>query len=1405
MNRSRINHITLPKIVLLLALFHASQVFAQTPTWCDFWGQAWFEGTPVGSGHTISAYNSSGQLCGEATGTSGWFNLRVHGIYTGSPYYPAGASEGEALTFRINGVNANWTAGSQSVPKKDNIWNANGSSNIDLDVPDEIIVIADPGGPYNGQEGSVIHFNGSGSQDALTYSWNFGDGNTGTGVSPTHTYADDNTYTVTLTCTNGGLTDVGTTTATISNVAPTANAGSDQSGNEGQTLSFSGSATDPGSNDVLTYSWNFGDGQTGSGQNVTHAFPDNDTYTVTLTVNDDDGGVDTDQLVVTTSNLPPTAEAGGPYSGIVNQPIQLYGSASDPGSADVSTLSYTWDLDNDGSYDDATGANPAPTFTSEGTYPISVQVTDKDGGSDTDGSTVTVANGVLITINTSPPGRQVKIDTETLTAPVYRTWTPGHHHTVEAISPQSAGPGTRYVYSSWSDGQQRIHTYVTPSTNATLTANFALQYELTVDSDHGAPYGSDWYYQGATAYFGVTTPDVQGSTQYLFREWAGTGAGAYNGTDPAGSVQMTNPITQTAHWDIEYFLATAINPEGAGTVSPEPPGDWYAASSTATVSAEAVGDFEWIGWSGDLSGTETPTTLGMDSPKSVTANFQRQVRITLSTDPTGLSYYVDDTLYTETETFVWLQGSEHNFSTISPQSGGDGVQHLFSQWTDGGNMEHTYTVPLLDEEVTAEFFTQYYLTVISERGSTTGDGWHDANTLVSFSVDSLDQISADERYVFDRWEGEGPNSYDGEDLSPSILMVGPVTQEALWNHQYFVALAVEPDTAGTIQPLSVPGGWANADEELILTAIGNVDVGYGFSHWEGDNDSEDNPLHIIVDAPLSLTAHFVLGAVRITSVPPGLRLIVDTEEIVTPRVYNWLPEEEHDLGVVTPQGDSASAVYTFSRWSDDGSAEHRITIEETMETYTAYFDAAYLLRVQTDYGTPRLNGEAKNQALFDEGSTVTVSIDSTVAMTDDIRRRFNSWTGSGEGAISSMNREIEVEVLSPITERANWVTQYKLIARKIPNHAPGAAIVLNPAGSWFDQDQEVMAVAVITDTTYTFLGWSGSVSSLNDTINLTMIGPSEIIATFDTPNQPPVINGIPLLDLVEDVSKSYTFEWFRSFVTDSNDPVDSLQIDFAQSDHVIVQIDTPNQVIQLWPETNWSGMEGIEVTATDPFGESDTDTAIVRVLSSPDRPMPFSLLYPANDTTFTEWAHPIDFIWQPSLNVDVDDSVEYTFYMGPSENLLSAGTFRIVGLTDTSILLPPQESNTYYWGVQANDTQENYTWCTEVFQIHVMTSVTGSPSEIPNSYRLSQNYPNPFNPETIIPYALPKASEVDIRIYDATGRLVRTLIQKTQKPGYHQLIWDGLNSHSQQVASGVYIIHMQAGDFKQQRKIILIR
>ena len=173
--------------------------------------------------------------------------------------------------------------------------------------------LADANGPYTDDEGSPVTFDGTGSYDPdggaiVSYNWDFGDGSSGNGAGPTHTYGDNGIYTVTLTVTDDER-ESGTdaATVTVDNVAPTVDAGSDQTVLAGETVSFSGSFSDPGLLDTHTIEWDFGDGNTTIGTlTPTHAYAADGVYTVTLTVADDDGGVGTDTMTVTVNPIPTT-------------------------------------------------------------------------------------------------------------------------------------------------------------------------------------------------------------------------------------------------------------------------------------------------------------------------------------------------------------------------------------------------------------------------------------------------------------------------------------------------------------------------------------------------------------------------------------------------------------------------------------------------------------------------------------------------------------------------------------------------------------------------------------------------------------------------------------------------------------------------------------------------------------------------------------------------------------------------------------------------------------------------------------------------------------------------------------------------------------------------------------------
>jgi len=97
-------------------------------------------------------------------------------------------------------------------------------------------------------------------------------------------------------------------------------------------------------------------------------------------------------------------------------------------------------------------------------------------------------------------------------------------------------------------------------------------------------------------------------------------------------------------------------------------------------------------------------------------------------------------------------------------------------------------------------------------------------------------------------------------------------------------------------------------------------------------------------------------------------------------------------------------------------------------------------------------------------------------------------------------------------------------------------------------------------------------------------------------------------------------------------------------------------------------------------------------------------------------------------------------------------------------------------------------------------------AEVPTEFSLSQNYPNPFNPTTTIEYNLPEAAAITIKIYNLLGEVVATLVDNQPKQaGRHKIVWDSRETLGNGVASGLYFIRMQAGQFVQTRKMLLVQ
>ncbi len=267
-----------------------------------------------------------------------------------------------------------------------------------------------PNGPYTGVVGTAISFSSAGTNDPdgtiVSGLWNFGDGVTvANATNPTHIYSVAGTFTVSLSVTdNKGATSTASTTATVTggstNLSPVPNANGPYAALVGVAINFSSAGTHDPDGNLVSGSWNFGDGATSTNANPTHVYSTAGIYTVTLSVTDNKGATASTSTTATiTTNNPvnvvPVAHANGPYSAFEN--ISIAFSSAGSTDSDGTITGYMWNF-GDGST--STAANPSHSYTTAGTYNVNLTVTDNAGatGSNSTTSTITINPGGSTTV-----------------------------------------------------------------------------------------------------------------------------------------------------------------------------------------------------------------------------------------------------------------------------------------------------------------------------------------------------------------------------------------------------------------------------------------------------------------------------------------------------------------------------------------------------------------------------------------------------------------------------------------------------------------------------------------------------------------------------------------------------------------------------------------------------------------------------------------------------------------------------------------------------------------------------------------------------------------------------------------------------------------------------------------------
>ncbi len=170
-------------------------------------------------------------------------------------------------------------------------------------------------------------------------------------------------------------------------------------------------------------------------------------------------------------------------------------------------------------------------------------------------------------------------------------------------------------------------------------------------------------------------------------------------------------------------------------------------------------------------------------------------------------------------------------------------------------------------------------------------------------------------------------------------------------------------------------------------------------------------------------------------------------------------------------------------------------------------------------------------------------------------------------------------------------------------------------------------------------------------------------------------------------------------------------------------------------------------------------------------------------------------------NIAITSDDKYAFAVGSFDKQVISLTADTVLQTftagGTNVAAAPDGSKFY--------VTDSYNGTVRVYKMTGSTGVRNDNAVQPSGYELLQNYPNPFNPSTTIEFRLPARSNVQIKIYDALGRLVRNLVSGEEAAGSHQFVWDGRNDSGLQMPSGVYFYQLRTDKFAAAKRMLYLK
>lgn len=386
-------------------------------------------------------------------------------------------------------------------------------------------------------------------------------------------------------------------------------------------------------------------------------------------------------------------------------------------------------------------------------------------------------------------------------------------------------------------------------------------YLITVTSAHGSPTASAYVRSGENYTTSVTSPASGGTgVQYVCTGYAIDGGSPTAGTSYTFT-SVTADHTIVYNWKTQYevtYDATGLDDSATGTVV------------TVDGVAKAYGDLPFTKWvdsgastSFIFGSTVTSSTTGkqfrlsssVSSPQTITGptiiTDGYTIQYLLTVDANGHSSGIGGGYYDAGSTAYAYLASTQVYD-------GDYTRYNFASWSGSGNGSYTGSSSTATVTMngpitqTANWQTQYYLTVTGVYSSTTGSGWYNAGATANFNVSSPVSGGSGTQLAFSSWSGSGSGSYTGSTQAASCTMNGPITETANWVTQYYL-------TVSSSYGSTTGSGWydsgAVAHAGLTSgTVSGGAGTRYLFVSWSTGGTNYAESSDITMTGPTTVTA-----------------------------------------------------------------------------------------------------------------------------------------------------------------------------------------------------------------------------------------------------------------------------------------------------------------------------------------------------------------------------------------------------------------------------------------------------------------------------------------------------------------------------------------------------------------------